>query len=67
MVLYQDRLYDDARHLDRGLSYALGVIATERGDPTGVALVAFRHDRMNRAVLGKLGQGARHHAVLRRR
>ena len=44
MVLYQDRLYDDDRQLDRGLSYALGIIATERGDPTGVALVAFRHD-----------------------
>ncbi|HXU71466.1 MAG TPA: hypothetical protein VN947_19170 [Polyangia bacterium] len=57
MVLYQDRLYDDARRLDRNLSYALGVIATERGDPTGVALVAFRHDRMNRAVLGKLLKG----------
>ena len=25
--------------------------------PTGVVLVAFRHDRMNRAVLGKLGKG----------
>jgi stage II sporulation SpoE-like protein len=57
MVLYQDRLYDDARRLDRGLSYALGIIATERGDATGVALVAFRHDRMNRAVLGKLVKG----------
>jgi hypothetical protein len=57
MVLYQDRLYDDSRQLDRGLSYALGIIATERGDPTGVALVAFRHDRMNRAVLGKLLKG----------
>ena len=57
MVLYQDRLYDDARQLDRGLSYALGVIATERGDATGVALVAFRHDRMNRAVVGKLLKG----------
>lgn len=57
MVLYQNRLYDDARRLDRGLSYALGIITTERGDPTGVALVAFRHDRMNRAVLGKLGKG----------
>ena len=57
MVLYQDRLYDDGKHLDRGLSYALGIVATERGDPTGVALVAFRHDRMNRAVLGKLAKG----------
>lgn len=57
MVLYQDRLYDDARRLDRTLSYALGVIATERGDATGVALVAFRHERMNRAVLGKLLKG----------
>jgi len=57
MVLYQDRLYDDERQLDRGLSYALGVIATERGDPTGIALVAFRHDRMNRAVVGKLLKG----------
>jgi len=57
MVLYQDRLYDDTRRLDRGLSYALGVIATERGDPTGVALIAFRHDRMNRAVIGKLLKG----------
>jgi len=57
MVLYQDRLYDDARQLDRGLSYALGVVATERGDATGVALVAFRHDRMNRAVVGKLLKG----------
>jgi len=57
MVLYQDRLYDDTRQLDRGLSYALGIIATERGDATGVALVAFRHDRMNRAVLGKLLKG----------
>jgi hypothetical protein len=57
MVLYQDRLYDDERQLDRGLSYALGVIATERGDATGVALVAFRHDRMNRAVVGKLLKG----------
>jgi hypothetical protein len=57
MVLYQDRLYDDARQLDRGLSYALGIVATERGDATGVALVAFRHDRMNRAVLGKLLKG----------
>lgn len=57
MVLYQDRLYDDDRQLDRGLSYALGIIATERGDPTGVALVAFRHDRMNRAVVGKLLKG----------
>jgi stage II sporulation SpoE-like protein len=56
-VLYQDRLYDDSRQLDRGLSYALGVITTERGDPTGVALVAFRHDRMNRAVVGKLLKG----------
>ncbi|MGZ3407716.1 MAG: hypothetical protein ACXVAN_14800, partial [Polyangia bacterium] len=57
MVLYQDRLYDDTRQLDRGLSYALGIIATERGDATGVALVAFRHDRMNRAVVGKLLKG----------
>jgi stage II sporulation SpoE-like protein len=57
MVLYQDRLYDDARQLDRGLSYALGLITTERGDPTGVALVAFRHDRMNRAVFFKLLKG----------
>ncbi len=57
MVLYQDRLYDDARHLDRGLSYALGIVATERGEATGVALVAFRNDRMNRAVLGKLLKG----------
>jgi stage II sporulation SpoE-like protein len=56
-VLYQDRLYDDAKQLDRNLSYALGVIATERGDATGVALVAFRHDRMNRAVVGKLLKG----------
>src|SRR5262249_2452821 len=53
MVLYQDRLSDDARRLDSDLSYALGIIATERGDPTGVALVAFRHDRLHRAVLGK--------------
>ncbi|HEX6835899.1 MAG TPA: SpoIIE family protein phosphatase [Polyangia bacterium] len=57
MVLYQDRLYDDERQLDRGLSYALGIIATERGDATGIALVAFRHDRMNRAVIGKLLKG----------
>jgi hypothetical protein len=57
MVLYQDRLYDDTHQLDRGLSYALGIIATERGDATGVALVAFRHDRMNRAVAGKLLKG----------
>jgi hypothetical protein len=57
MVLYQNRLYDDSRQLDRGLSYALGIITTERGDPTGVALVAFRHDRMNRAVFGKLVKG----------
>jgi hypothetical protein len=56
-VLYQDRLHDDERRLDRGLSYAFGVIATERGDPIGVALIAFRHDRMNRAVLGKLAKG----------
>jgi hypothetical protein len=56
-VLYQDRLYDDARQLDRSLSYALGVIATERGEPTGVVLVALRHDRMNRAVFGKLVKG----------
>ncbi|MDB4966192.1 MAG: hypothetical protein JWN44_1881 [Myxococcales bacterium] len=56
-VLYQDRLYDDARQLDRSLSYALGVIATERGDATGVALIALRHDRMNRAVVGKLVKG----------
>ncbi len=56
-ILYQDRLYDGARQLDRGLSYALGIITSERGDATGVVLVAFRHDRMNRAVLGKLGKG----------
>jgi hypothetical protein len=56
-VLYQDRLYDDARQLDRSLSYALGVITTERGDATGVALIALRHDRMNRAVVGKLLKG----------
>lgn len=56
-VLYQDRLYDNARELDKSMSYALGVIVTERGDPTGVALIAFRHDRMNRAVLGKLAKG----------
>jgi hypothetical protein len=56
-VLYQDRLYDDDRQLDRHLSYALGIIATERGDATGIALIAFRHDRMNRAVVGKLLKG----------
>lgn len=56
-VLYQDRLYDESRRLDRTLSYALGVISTERGDATGVALVAFRHDRMNRARGGKLLKG----------
>lgn len=56
-VLYQDRLHDDEHALDKSLSYALGVITTERGDPTGVALIAFRHDRMNHAVLGKLLKG----------
>lgn len=56
-VLYQDRLYDDARQLDRALSYALGVVTTERGDATGVVLVALRHDRMNRAVAAKLWKG----------
>jgi len=56
-VLYQDRLYDDAHRLDRDLSYALGVMVTERGDVTGVALIAFRHDRINRAVRAKLWKG----------
>jgi hypothetical protein len=56
-VLYQDRLYDDARQLDRALSYSLGVITTDRGDPTGVALIALRHDRINRAVARKLWKG----------
>jgi hypothetical protein len=56
-VLYQDRLHDDARQLDRTLSYALGVITNERGDPTGVALLALRHDRLNRAVASKLFKG----------
>jgi hypothetical protein len=56
-VVYQDRLYDDKRQLDRTLSYALGVIVTERGDATGVALIAFRHDRTNHAVVVKLLKG----------
>jgi hypothetical protein len=56
-VLYQDRLYDDTRRLDRSLSYALGLITTERGDATGVVVLALRHDRMNHAVLGKLLKG----------
>jgi hypothetical protein len=56
-VLYQDRLYDDSRQLDRGLSYALGAMTSERGDVLGVVLMAFRHDRMNRAISGKLLKG----------
>jgi hypothetical protein len=56
-VLYQDRLADERGALDRGLSYAIGTITSDDGEPFGVVLVAFRHERLNRAVAGKLGKG----------
>jgi hypothetical protein len=56
-VLYQDRLADARGERDRETSYAVGAITAEDGDVYGVVLVAFRHDRLNRAVAGKLWKG----------
>ncbi len=57
-TLYQDRLADPGTgRLDRGLSYALGTITSEQGEPFGVVLIAFRDDGLNRAILGKLANG----------
>src|SRR5262249_6368955 len=52
-VLYQDRLADRDGERDRDPSYAVGAITAEGGDVYGVVLVAFRHQRLNRAVAGK--------------
>jgi Stage II sporulation protein E (SpoIIE) len=56
-VLYQDRLVDEKGERNQELSYALGAITNEQGEGFGVVLVAFKHDRLNRATVGKLLKG----------
>ncbi len=56
-VLYQDRLSEVGGARDRDTSYSVGAITATDGEVYGVVLVAFRLDKLNRAVLGKLGKG----------
>src|SRR5581483_6191890 len=56
-TLYQDRLADERGERDTDLSYALGAITNDEGESYGVVLIAFRHDRLNRATVGKLLKG----------
>jgi hypothetical protein len=56
-VLYQDRLARPDGSRDKDTSYSVGSITAPDGEVYGVVLVAFRHDKLNRAVLGKLGKG----------
>ena len=56
-VLYQDRLADPSGARDSELSYAVGAITSAEGEVMGEVLVAFRHDKLNRAVAGKLLKG----------
>jgi len=56
-VLFQDRLADDAGLPQREISWALGAVTLEGGDPDGVVLIAFRNDKLNGAIRGKLWKG----------
>jgi hypothetical protein len=56
-VLYQDRLADAAGARDRDLTYAVGAITNEEGEPFGAVLVAFRMDGVNREVVNQLRKG----------
>jgi hypothetical protein len=56
-TLYQDRLADERGERDTDLSWALGAVPNEQGESYGVVLIAFRHDRLSRATVGKLLKG----------
>jgi hypothetical protein len=56
-VLYQDRLSDARGEKDQDTSYSVGAISAPDGEIYGVVLVAFRHDKLNRAIRGKLLKG----------
>lgn len=56
-VLYQDRLADSMKRLDRSLTYALGTILQGGERPSGVVLVAFRTERLGREITARLAKG----------
>jgi hypothetical protein len=56
-VLYQDRLADADGTRDADTSYSVGAITAADGEVYGVVLVAFRHDKLNQAINGKLLKG----------
>ena len=57
-TLYQDRLAEkEGGGLDRTLSYSVGAVTNEVGDPFGTILIAFRHDRLNSGTRMKLWKG----------
>jgi hypothetical protein len=56
-VLYQDRLAEVSGARDVDTSYSVGAVTAPDGEVYGVVLVAFRHDKLNRAVNGKLLKG----------
>lgn len=57
-TLYQDRLAEkDAGPLDKSLSYSVGAVTNEVGDPFGTILIAFRQDRLNSGTRMKLWKG----------
>lgn len=57
-TLYQDRLAErDGGPLDKSLSYSVGAVTNEGGDPFGTILIAFRQDRLNSGTRMKLWKG----------
>ena len=57
IVLYQDRLKAIGGGHDGTLTYVLSTIVDERGEPWGVALVAFSLDKQNGVIRSKLWKG----------
>lgn len=56
-ALYQDRLAGENGERDTDLTYALGTITAESGEPFGVVLVAFSNASLKRATLRKYLKG----------
>ena len=57
-VLFQDRLADSSGARDTDTAWSVGAITAPDGEVFGVVLVAFRLDKLNHAVAGKLWKGA---------
>lgn len=57
VVLYQDRLKAADGGHDGSLTYVLSTVVDERGEPWGVALVAFSLEQQNAVIRSKLLKG----------